>query len=122
VAKLDQTGAGALAAQNLREYYSVITRPRFGVSREQARADIAQLDFWVDDHARTDNLRAASALQDRYKLSFLDCLLLAAAQASACDLFLSEDMQHGMDVDGVMILNPFLPDAGPFFDAIGGAP
>jgi predicted nucleic acid-binding protein len=79
------------------------------------------LGRWVGDAARGDDLTAAWAIQDRYKLSFIDCLLLAAAQASSCDVFLSEDMHHGMDIDGVIILNPFLPAAEPIFDAIGGA-
>ncbi|MES1204077.1 MAG: PIN domain-containing protein, partial [Pseudomonadota bacterium] len=95
LAKLDRAGAGALAAQSLREYYSVITRPRFGISRAEAREDITDLLAWVSDPARSDDLAGAWAIQDRYKLSFIDCLLLAAAQASACEVFLSEDMHHG---------------------------
>ncbi len=122
MAKLDQKGAGALAAQNLREYYYVITQPRFNVSREQARADIAKLDCWVGEAARNDNLSAAWAIQYRYQLSFYDCLLLAAAQACACDVFLSEDFQHGMDIDGLIILNPFIDASKAFLDALGDAP
>jgi predicted nucleic acid-binding protein len=122
LAKLDKASAGALAAQSLREYYGVITHPRFGVSRAEARADISSLTLWVDDIARSDDLVAGWAIQDRYKVSFLDSLLLAAAQASGCDVFLSEDMHHGMDIDGVIIINPFVPAAQQVFDAIGATP
>ncbi len=122
LAKLDRAGVGALAAQNLREYYSVITRPRFGVSRADARAQIANLTSWVEDTARSDDLSSAWAIQDRYKLAFIDCLLLAAAHATACDVFLSEDMHHGMDVDGVVVINPFIPSSEAVFDAIGATP
>lgn len=42
-------------------------------------------------------------------LSTHDALIVAAALASDCDVLLSEDMQHGMMVDGrLTIVDPFL--------------
>lgn len=44
----------------------------------------------------------------RLKLSFHDALMLAAAQTAHCRLFLSEDLQDGLKVDGDMrVVNPF---------------
>lgn len=59
----------------------------------------------------TDELhRAGLSLSERYMLSIYDGLIVAAALKLDCDLLWSEDMQHGMVIDGKLrIINPFLP-------------
>lgn len=107
--KLRKAEAGVLSAQVLREYYARVTLARRPLlDPERARADVRALLPWVADEAWHDDLERTWDLQDRYRLSFWDSLLLASARASSCDCFLSEDMHHGLDVDGVVILNPFL--------------
>jgi predicted nucleic acid-binding protein len=46
-------------------------------------------------------------IQDRYKLSFWDALIVAAAKQALCGYLLTEDLQAGQDIDGVMVVNPF---------------
>ena len=61
---------------------------------------IAPIDFEL--HA--DGLRLA----ERYGCSFYDALMIASALRLACETFWSEDMQHGMVVDGSLTIeNPF---------------
>lgn len=49
----------------------------------------------------------------RYKLGFYDSLIVAAALLDECQTLYSEDMQHGLVIDGTLtIINPFL-DADP---------
>lgn len=44
----------------------------------------------------------------RYKLSFYDCVLIAAALLADCDTLYSEDMQEGMVIEDILtIRNPF---------------
>jgi predicted nucleic acid-binding protein len=52
-------------------------------------------------------LEAAWTIESRYSLSLWDALIVAAAQAAGCDYLLSEDMQHGQDLDGVEVIDPF---------------
>jgi predicted nucleic acid-binding protein len=53
-------------------------------------------------------LLAASALRERYSLSFWDSLIVACSQVAGVDVLYSEDMQHGLLIDGkLQILNPF---------------
>jgi predicted nucleic acid-binding protein len=40
--------------------------------------------------------------------SFWDALVLRMAKQAGCRVLLSEDMQHGQEIDGVKIVNPFL--------------
>jgi predicted nucleic acid-binding protein len=52
----------------------------------------------------TDALRIAQ----RFKFSFYDALIVAAAQSAGCKRLLTEDMQHGEVIDGLRIVNPFI--------------
>ena len=47
------------------------------------------------------------ALHERYSLSHWDSLLIAACQDVGVNRLYSEDMQHGVNYDGVTIVNPF---------------
>jgi predicted nucleic acid-binding protein len=40
--------------------------------------------------------------------SFFDSLIVAAALQAGCARLLTEDMQHGQRIDGVVIVNPFV--------------
>jgi predicted nucleic acid-binding protein len=37
---------------------------------------------------------------------------VAAASSAACSHLLSEDLQHGQDLGGVRVVNPFLVEPG----------
>ncbi len=51
----------------------------------------------------------ASGLRERYSLSFWDSLIVASALAADVSVLYSEDMQHGLSVEGrTEIINPFL--------------
>lgn len=51
----------------------------------------------------------AVAVSKRYKLSFYDSLVIAAASELNCQAVLSEDLQDGFTLEnGLMVLNPFL--------------
>jgi len=45
----------------------------------------------------------------RYKFSFYDSLIIAAALGSNCNILYSEDLHHNQKIDGVLtIINPFV--------------
>lgn len=46
-------------------------------------------------------------LQARYRFSFYDSLIVAAALDAGCKTLYSEDLQHGQQIDGVTITDPF---------------
>jgi len=52
----------------------------------------------------------ALALSERYRFSIYDAAIVAAALTAGCNLLHSEDMQHGLEVEGLLrINNPFRP-------------
>lgn len=48
-------------------------------------------------------------IQECFRISWWDSLIAAAAQASACRILLTEDLQDGQVLDTVRVLNPFAP-------------
>jgi predicted nucleic acid-binding protein len=50
----------------------------------------------------------AIGIRERYRLSWYDSLIVAAAQQAGCKLLYSEDLQHGQQFGTVTIHNPFL--------------
>jgi len=54
----------------------------------------------------------ARIVAQRYKINFYDALIIAAALLDECETLFSEDMQHGLIIDGrLTIRNPFLEAA-----------
>ena len=51
--------------------------------------------------------RGALDLQRRWKFSFYDSLIVAAALEAGCKQLLSEDLQHGQRIGSLRIENPF---------------
>jgi predicted nucleic acid-binding protein len=54
-----------------------------------------------------DDVLRASILEERYRLSFWDALILVAAKKAGAETLLSEDLSHGQRIDGVTVENPF---------------
>ena len=53
--------------------------------------------------------RKAFDLREKYSLSFWDSLIVGSALESSCEKLYSEDLQHGLIVDGKLtVCNPFL--------------
>ncbi len=51
---------------------------------------------------------AALDSHGRYKHSFYDSLIIAAALDARCELLYSEDLQHGQQIRRLRIVNPFV--------------
>ena len=50
---------------------------------------------------------AAVRLWSTYSLAWYDALIVAAALEGRCDVLYSEDLQDGLEIDGLRIVNPF---------------
>ncbi|MGO9085377.1 MAG: PIN domain-containing protein [Candidatus Sulfotelmatobacter sp.] len=97
---------GRVSFQVLQEFYANIAR-RWPEASEQARAEIRNLLAWKPVVMNAEILEHGWKVQDRYKLSFWDSLIVAAAKAASCRFLLTEDLQADQDFDGVVVLNPF---------------
>jgi len=97
---------GRLSFQVLQEFYVKVSRK--GLSTvDEARAEVRDLIAWGPVSVNGDLLRRSWEIQDRYRLSFWDALIVAAAKVSACRYLLTEDLQDGQNLDGVLVVSPF---------------
>jgi predicted nucleic acid-binding protein len=113
VEHLWRTRTARLSFQVLQEYYATTTRKlKPGLSPEQARADIRDLLAWRPVPVGADVIEAGWSVEDRFGLSCWDALIVAAAKIAGCDYLLTEDLQHGAELDGLRVVNPFHATAG----------
>lgn len=104
---------GRLSYQVLHEFYVTVTDKLVpGMERAAARQEVRDLMVWGPIPLEGVVLEGAWAVQDRHRLSWWDALIVAAAQVGGCDTLLTEDLQDGMDLDGVRVVNPFQHDPG----------
>jgi len=106
-AELWKNRMGRISFQVLHEFYVNAVRQLPG-GRVEARAEVRDLLAWNPLTADAALLEQGWKIQDRYKLSYWDALIVAAAQALSCGYLLTEDLQTGQNFDGVEVLNPFL--------------
>ena len=52
-------------------------------------------------------LNAALEIRATHRFSYWDSAIIAAARALGCRELYTEDMSHGREVEGVLIVNPF---------------
>lgn len=107
------SAGGRLSVQVLQEYYVTTTRKLDpGLPAEEARQDVRDLAAWRPIRIDEAIVEAAWRIEDRYKLSFWDSLIVGAAQAAGCEALLTEDLQHGLEVDGLHVVDPFRTPVG----------
>ena len=104
---LYQTQNAVISTQVLQEFYNTLTR-KLGVSpgdaavaaKHQTKARLVSLSWPV--------IQAAMQRHANGQFSFWDALIVEAALSAGCKTLYSEDMQHGLVLDGMTIENPFL--------------
>jgi predicted nucleic acid-binding protein len=113
VEHLWRTRTARLSFQVLQEYYATTTRKlEPGLSPDQARADVRNLLAWRPVPVGAQVIEAGWSVEDRFGLSCWDALIVAAARIAGCEYLLTEDLQHGAELDGLQVLNPFRVEAG----------
>jgi predicted nucleic acid-binding protein len=111
------TKRGRLSFQVLQEFYANVLR-RWPDSAASARLEVVDLLSWLPVSIDGWILTSGWELQDRYKISFWDSLIVAAALASNCAFLLSEDFQHGQRLGALVVVNPFRVAPGEISDDI----
>lgn len=105
---LRQKKALVVSHQILAEYYSVVrARLRPGLDTRDARLDLSTFMTWTVITPDTSLYSLAFAVEDTYRFSWWDCLIVAAAMRGGCTHLLTEDIQHGQDLGGLKVLDPF---------------
>jgi predicted nucleic acid-binding protein len=102
------SGGGAISVQVLNELANVARR-KMRMSWQDTHAFLSLLRGLLNIHPlAVETHETGLALAERYNLAIDDAMTAASALDADCDTLSSEDMQHGMVIDGrLRIVNPF---------------
>ena len=106
---------GCLSIQVLNEYYVTVTQKlNPGLDPESARLDVKNLMSWNPLTVNKYLMELGWTIQDRYKFSWWDSLIVAAAKKTNCTWLISEDFQHQQKIDNLTFINPFVSQLDQF--------
>jgi predicted nucleic acid-binding protein len=99
---------GAISVQVLDELANVARR-KMGLPWPEVHELLALLRALLTVHPVTvETHEIGLALAERYTLSTFDAMIAAAALQADCDTLWTEDLQHGMTLDGrLRVVDPF---------------
>lgn len=99
---------GVLSTQVLQEFYVNVTRKiPVPLSPVVAREVVRAYCMWQVEVLGPDVILRASEIEERHELSFWDALIITAAVQGHAAKILSEDLNPGQTIQGVLIENPF---------------
>ena len=100
---------GALSIQVLQEFYVQATRSTRPdpLPHEIAVGLIGTWTRFAVQEITLSILDAALEIKTSHGFSYWDSAIIAAARALGCGELYSEDMSHGREVEGIVIVNPF---------------
>jgi len=95
------------STQVLSELMNVLST-KFRFSWDQIEEILKEVIAVVDvSSVMIPTIKSAVQLSHRYRYTYYDSLILAAAIESHCNVLYSEDFQDGQEIEGVRIVNPF---------------
>lgn len=108
IRELWETRSGCISMQVLNEYYVNVTQKlKPGLTQAEAWSDLEALHAWEPIPITFNLLARGYHIQTRYRLSWWDSLIVAAAVDSNCNEILSEDLSSGQVYEGIPVINPF---------------
>lgn len=102
------SGTALISTQVLQEFYATLSS-KFA-KRVQADVVLGTVKLLAELPMvllTPELVLAAIAKHRRHALSFWDALIVQAAIAGKAKRILSEDLQHGLEIEGVRVENPF---------------
>lgn len=108
LAHLWREGLGRTSTQVLSEFYVNVTgKIATRVTLDDAWQEVNTFFAWRPQPIDPTLLARAREIERRWRLSWWDSMIVAAAQLQSCSILLTEDLQDGAVFDGVTVRNPF---------------
>ena len=105
--ELSDTDGAWVSTQVLSEVGNVLIR-KFGFPVGDARARVASIAAGCDVVALTPALILdAFRIAERYRIGLYDGQIVAAALACGARRLFTEDLHHGLSIDGLELVSPF---------------
>jgi predicted nucleic acid-binding protein len=103
------TGNGVVSYQVVQEFFNLAFR-RFQHPMNVAEAEQYLITVFrplLAVHSSQALFVEAMRIAARHHFAWYDCLIVAAALQSQCGVLYSEDLQHGQEIERLVIENPF---------------
>jgi predicted nucleic acid-binding protein len=110
IRELTVGGDGVVSYQVVQEFFNVaLVKSPTKLSHEDAHGILENVFRPLQIVPSSFSLVSdAIRIQERYRLSWYDSLIVSAAQHGGCEMLYSEDLQHGQVFDRVRVQNPFV--------------
>lgn len=107
--ELIETRDFGLSAQVLQEFYvTVVRKVEVPLTPAEALEWIEQFEAFPCLPIDSGLVKVAAEISLRYRVSYWDAAILAAADSLGASVLYSEDLNHGQRYGQVQVLNPFL--------------
>lgn len=101
-----------MSTQVLMEFFvNALRKPAITLDAQAAAQVVEAYEPWVTIPLTGQTVLLALRIHRDHGLSPWDALIISAAIESRCDRLYTEDLQHGQQIEGVRVLNPFLDPA-----------
>jgi predicted nucleic acid-binding protein len=104
------TGKGIVSYQVVQEFFNVALRrfahPMSGAEAEQYLITVFRPLLAV--HSSPALYVEALRVAGKHRFAWYDSIIVASALESQCDTLYSEDFQHGRQIEGLRMENPFV--------------
>lgn len=98
---------GRTSVQVLSETYATLKRLSGGARTDELWDSVAKYFAWRPHPVDEALLCRAREIERRWRISWWDSMIVAAAQLQDCALLLTEDLQDGMVFGAVTVRSPF---------------
>jgi len=109
VTELWENRLGVLSTQVIQEFYVTLTRKIPAPLKKSTVIRIIKSFLnWEIVINDAPIILQACEIEETYNLSFWDALIVSAAYSRNVTTILTEDLNHGQRVEGILIVNPFM--------------
>jgi predicted nucleic acid-binding protein len=109
IESLWEAETGVISTQVLQEFYVTVTRKiRNPLKPDEAREIIRNYLAWPVQINDPETTIRASEIEEKNSLSFGDALIVAAALRLQAQKIITEDLNHGQIIEGILIENPLV--------------
>ncbi len=109
VTELWENRSGVLSTQVIQEFYVTLTRKIPAPLKKSTVIRIIKSFLnWEIVINDAPIILQACEIEETYNLSFWDALIVSAAYSRNVTTILTEDLNHGQRVEGILIVNPFM--------------
>ena len=104
-----QQQTGVISTQVLQEFYVNVTRKiTKPLPPAKARSIVENYLAWHIESNSLEAILLSSEIAERYMLSFWDAFIITAARNAQAEKIITEDLNSGQIIEGILIENPFI--------------